>query len=43
VAVCGTYFVQAGAVSGTVAAASIAPGLLITAILVVEQPARHRD
>ncbi len=35
VAVCGTYFVQAGAVSGTAAAASIAPGLLITAILVV--------
>jgi 1,4-dihydroxy-2-naphthoate octaprenyltransferase len=35
VAVCGTYFVQAGAVSGTAAAASVAPGLLITAILVV--------
>jgi len=35
VAVCGTYFVQAGTVSGTAAAASIAPGLLITAILVV--------
>ncbi len=35
VAVCGTYFVQAGSVSGTAAAASIAPGLLITAILVV--------
>ena len=35
VAVCGTYFVQAGSVSGTAAAASLAPGLLITAILVV--------
>jgi 1,4-dihydroxy-2-naphthoate octaprenyltransferase len=35
VAVCGTYFVQAGTVSGAAAAASIAPGLLITAILVV--------
>lgn len=35
VAVCGTYFVQTGSVSGTAAAASIAPGLLITAILVV--------
>jgi len=35
VAVCGTYFVQAGSVSGAAAAASIAPGLLITAILVV--------
>ena len=35
VAVCGTYFVQAGTVTGTAAAASIAPGLLITAILVV--------
>jgi 1,4-dihydroxy-2-naphthoate octaprenyltransferase len=35
VAVCGTYFVQAGSVSGTAVAASIAPGLLITAILVV--------
>lgn len=35
VAVCGTYFVQAGAVTATPAAASIGPGLLITAILVV--------
>jgi 1,4-dihydroxy-2-naphthoate octaprenyltransferase len=35
VAVCGTYFVQAGALSGAAAAASIGPGLLITAILVV--------
>ena len=35
VAVCGTYFVQAGSVSGAAAAASLAPGLLITAILVV--------
>jgi 1,4-dihydroxy-2-naphthoate octaprenyltransferase len=35
VAVCGTYFVQAGSISGTAAGASIAPGLLITAILVV--------
>jgi 1,4-dihydroxy-2-naphthoate octaprenyltransferase len=35
VAVCGTYFVQAGSVSITASAASIAPGLLITAILVV--------
>jgi 1,4-dihydroxy-2-naphthoate octaprenyltransferase len=35
VAACGTYFVQAGSVSGTAAAASVAPGLLITAILVV--------
>lgn len=35
VAVCGTYFVQAGSVSGAAGAASIGPGLLITAILVV--------
>jgi 1,4-dihydroxy-2-naphthoate octaprenyltransferase len=35
VAVCGTYYVQAGAVTPGVAAASVAPGLLITAILVV--------
>ena len=35
VAVCGTYFVQSGRVSPTAAAASLAPGLLITAILVV--------
>jgi len=35
VAVCGTYFVQAGSLSGAAAAASIGPGLLITAILVV--------
>jgi 1,4-dihydroxy-2-naphthoate octaprenyltransferase len=35
VAVCGTYYVQAGAVSGAAAAASVGPGLLITAILVV--------
>jgi 1,4-dihydroxy-2-naphthoate octaprenyltransferase len=35
VAVCGTYFVQARALSGAAAAASIGPGLLITAILVV--------
>jgi len=35
VAVCGTYFVQAGSVSDIAAAASVAPGLLITAILVV--------
>ena len=35
VAVCGTYFVQVGSVSGTATAASVAPGLLITAILVV--------
>ena len=35
VAVCGTYFVQAGSVAPAAAAASVAPGLLITAILVV--------
>jgi 1,4-dihydroxy-2-naphthoate octaprenyltransferase len=35
VAVCGTYYVQARSVSGAAAAASVAPGLLITAILVV--------
>jgi 1,4-dihydroxy-2-naphthoate octaprenyltransferase len=35
VAVCGTYFVQTGMVAGSAAAASVAPGLLITAILVV--------
>jgi 1,4-dihydroxy-2-naphthoate octaprenyltransferase len=35
VAVCGTYFVQTGSISGSAATASIAPGLLITAILVV--------
>lgn len=35
VAVCGTYYVQAGSVSAVAAAASVAPGLLITAILVV--------
>lgn len=35
VAVCGTYFVQVGSVSTAAATASIAPGLLITAILVV--------
>jgi 1,4-dihydroxy-2-naphthoate octaprenyltransferase len=35
VAVCGTYFVQAGALTPAPAAASIGPGLLITAILVV--------
>jgi 1,4-dihydroxy-2-naphthoate octaprenyltransferase len=35
VAVCGTYFVHAGSVSAVAAAASVAPGLLITAILVV--------
>lgn len=35
VAVCGTYFVQAGSLSEVAAAASVAPGLLITAILVV--------
>ncbi len=35
VAVCGTYYVQAGALSGTPAAASVGPGLLITAILMV--------
>ena len=35
VAVCGTYFVQAGALTPAPAAAAIGPGLLITAILVV--------
>jgi 1,4-dihydroxy-2-naphthoate octaprenyltransferase len=35
VAVCGTYFVQAGALTPAPAAASVGPGLLITAILVV--------
>lgn len=35
VAVGGTYFVQAGSLSPAAAAASVAPGLLITAILVV--------
>ncbi len=35
VAVCGTYFVQTGSVSRVAASASVAPGLLITAILVV--------
>ena len=35
VAVCGTYFVQAGSVPVAPIAASVAPGLLITAILVV--------
>jgi 1,4-dihydroxy-2-naphthoate octaprenyltransferase len=35
VAVCGTYFVQAGSLSWAPALASIGPGLLITAILVV--------
>ena len=35
VAVCGTYFVQAGALPPAAAAVSVGPGLLITAILVV--------
>jgi 1,4-dihydroxy-2-naphthoate octaprenyltransferase len=35
VAVCGTYFVQAGALTPVPVAASVGPGLLITAILVV--------
>jgi len=35
VAVCGTYFVQAGVLTATPAVASLGPGLLITAILVV--------
>jgi 1,4-dihydroxy-2-naphthoate octaprenyltransferase len=35
VAVCGTYFVQAGSLNWAPALASIGPGLLITAILVV--------
>jgi 1,4-dihydroxy-2-naphthoate octaprenyltransferase len=35
VAVCGTYFVQAGALTPAPAAASVGPGLLVTAILVV--------
>jgi len=35
VAVCGTYFVQSGTLAPAPAAAAIAPGLLITAILVV--------
>lgn len=35
VAVCGTYWVQALTLSGLVVAASIAPGLLISAIMVV--------
>jgi 1,4-dihydroxy-2-naphthoate octaprenyltransferase len=35
VAVCGTYYVQAGAVTATALLAAVPPGLLITAILVV--------
>jgi 1,4-dihydroxy-2-naphthoate polyprenyltransferase len=35
VAVAGTYYVQAGAVSGTALAASVPVGLLVTAILIV--------
>ncbi|HEY5998589.1 MAG TPA: 1,4-dihydroxy-2-naphthoate polyprenyltransferase, partial [bacterium] len=35
VAVCGTYFVQAGSLTPLAAASSVGPGLLITAILVV--------
>ena len=34
-AVCGTYYVQALSLTATAAAASVGPGLLITAILVV--------
>jgi 1,4-dihydroxy-2-naphthoate polyprenyltransferase len=35
VAVCGTYYVQAGTVTATALLAAVPPGLLITAILVV--------
>ena len=40
VAVCGTYFIQAGELSTLVLIASIPPGLLVTAIMVVNN---HRD